>query len=807
MFLKNTSFSTFSRRGFWSIFGAYRGLSLCLLIAFSLTLSMIAFDPTRALSFLSFPLVLGLAILAGLMFGYGGAIASFVITVVVGTWLMAEELGIFQTMTLSEGSLFVFGNAVTMGFFSIITALAMGYSRRQSEMASDRQNLLRKVFHSLPIGVCVRARDGRTIFLNERWASFTPYTVDEILFNEINEPGLDFDTDWESLLQEVVDSENSAVHYRNIERVDDSGVKCKMTLLTLRMLIDQENDFGTLSLLVDETALLIYQEKVRQSERNLQLALNNAKMGYWLENIETKEVQCDANWYALICAKAVPEVSPIAEWTRRLHPDDAPGVRQAYRDFYKSGLETMRLDYRILRGQNGFIWVQDSALVTERNESGHAVCIMGTMQDINEQKLSEIELLSAKEKAEAANQAKSQFIATISHEIRTPLNAIIGLSSFLTESSLEADQLDLAETIHASGKTLLSMLNAILDFSSIEAGRLRFNMQEFPLTLCIEDSIKLFKVKAAEKGLDLHLHLADQLPEFVFGDMARLRQVLQNLLSNAIKFTESGSVVVIVRPVEAESLELLPGFEQPLPEGSVDHPAAFQYIEVRIKDTGLGIADEKQHLLFKAFSQVDSSMTRRFEGTGLGLVICKRIVDAMRGRIWVKSEAGQGAEFCFVVGFRLADGPSAVAGEVLFRQDATAPYPSREGRLADVLPLDILVVGPDEVARKLVDACHRLGYRPHHAQTYDLNGSVFLNRDYEVILIAVDPRLESLRTVRQLNAPGRMAGARSIIGFTLGSPEISREQYRLGGLDNLVEEKPSVESVRRLLSGLTRGRD
>ena len=179
---------------------------------------------------------------------------------------------------------------------------------------------------------------------------------------------------------------------------------------------------------------------------------------------------------------------------------------------------------------------------------------MGTMQDISARKRIEIDLKQAKDRAEAGNRAKGHFIATISHEIRTPLNAIIGLSSFLNESELDEEQLDLSQTIYSSGKSLLFLVNDILDFSKIEAGRLDLEMQEFPLHLCFEDCVKLFKIRAAELNVTLRLTLDPALTEFALGDMERLRQIVQNLLANALKFTDAGEVGIAVRPVKLSEL-------------------------------------------------------------------------------------------------------------------------------------------------------------------------------------------------------------------------------------------------------------
>lgn len=289
--------------------------------------------------------------------------------------------------------------------------------------------------------------------MNERWASFSDLSLPEILSSGRTEPPVKLGGDWDSRVSEVLESDDSAVRYDSIELTDPKGLRSCMTLLTLRMYIGQEQDFGTLSLLIDETALRVYEEKVRQGEQNLELALQNARMGFWDQNLQTGKVWCDNNWLNLVGEKRLVDQSTVDVWDSRLHPDDRRRVSEVYRKFYASGDDTLRVEYRIRKGQKNYIWVQDNVRIADRDEEGKPLRVMGTMQDISEQKKGEHELKHAKERAESANEAKSQFIATISHEIRTPLNAIIGLSSFLSEGELEGESLDLAQTIYSSGKT------------------------------------------------------------------------------------------------------------------------------------------------------------------------------------------------------------------------------------------------------------------------------------------------------------------------------------------------------------------
>ena len=282
------------------------------------------------------------------------------------------------------------------------------------------------------------------------------------------------------------------------------------------------------------------------------------------------------------------------------------------------------LEFRVRAQDDRVIWLSSRGAAMNDPE-GNVIGYRGISEDVTSRREIQEELIGAKEVAESANVAKSEFLANMSHEIRTPMNAVVGMTGLLLGSELNAEQRNYAQTIRQSADALLTIISDILDFSKIESGKLELEKHPFDLPVIVEEAMDCVALQAGEKGLELHWHIASDLPSGFTGDATRLRQIMVNLLSNAVRFTAVGDVSINVTRAESQTGE--------------------PFVLFSVWDTGIGIPHDKINRLFQSFSQVDASTTRRFGGTGLGLAISRKLTEMMGGNIWVESEEGKGSGF------------------------------------------------------------------------------------------------------------------------------------------------------------------
>jgi len=370
------------------------------------------------------------------------------------------------------------------------------------------------------------------------------------------------------------------------------------------------------------------EEARRQSDERYRTIIESIEEGYFESDLEGKFTFVN-DWLAASLGRSSEEV--IGMSNRDYMPEDsAKKVYRAFVQLYETGEPLKKLDYEVILGDGSHRFHELSASL-RRDQDGQPIGFRGLARDVTNWKLAEEELKKAKVGAEAANQAKSEFLANMSHEIRTPMNAVIGFADMLFDTDLNDEQRNYAATIKKGGESLLSLISDILDFSKIEAGDLELEEIDFDPELVAYDICELVQPRAKAKPIEILCHIGENLPSSLKGDPTRFRQILTNLMGNAVKFTDSGEIDL--------SLDLL------------EEKDSRVKIHASVRDTGIGLPEEKREIIFQPFHQADGSTTRRYGGTGLGLSISKKIVNLMDGEIWVESEVGQGSTFHFTSWF------------------------------------------------------------------------------------------------------------------------------------------------------------
>lgn len=506
-------------------------------------------------------------------------------------------------------------------------------------------------------------------------------------------------------------------------------------------------------------------EIIAESENQLSLALDNAPIPIMLHTDDGEILKLSRRWTE-ITGYRVEDIPTVNVWTEKAYGEDRFRIQQQIKESYGENGPKLDGEYKITLA-DGSIRVWKFSVANIGKTAGGRRLVMVAAIDITQIKLSEDALISAKEAAEAANIAKSRFLANMSHEIRTPMNGIIGMTDLTLMTDLTEEQKEYLNIVKSSTGALLRVLNDILDYSKIEAGKINLENMPFNIKNTVDEIVSLFYVGAKQKNLSINIVLDDKIPETLVGDSVRLRQVLSNLVGNSVKFTIKGGIVL--------NISIESWYEDKIK------------LKFVITDTGIGIADDKVKMLFKRFSQVDDSYTKQFGGTGLGLAISKMLIEMMGGEIGVDSKEGVGSSFFFTAIFGLQKG-------YLSMEKRSTEY---EELKSDKIPnlKKLLLVEDDLVSRNLVNiVLKKNGFIVVDAENGVEAVSAFEKGKFDLILMDINmPLMDGFTAASVIR--GKEESHTPIIAMTAYALSGDRQKCIDAGMDDYISKPVDINEM------------
>ncbi|MFE0560355.1 PAS domain S-box protein [Paenibacillus sp. NPDC058910] len=629
------------------------------------------------------------------------------------------------------------------------------------------QALFEHVYRSAPIGIALVTIEGNWISVNPAACKMFGFTEEELMAQLATDYIYsDCINNKDKLYQSLDESSSTIAVEKQFVHRDGHGIWASMHVSLVRDEKDQTPLFF-ISQIVDITQSKIAERKLQESiERYTSLKKYNhdAIISFNLEG-------------------RIINGNQMAEQLTGYKIPELIGTKI-------SNLIGERNLTRVLSASADYVAVEKGINVIHHKD-GHTVEVLATLapivihnknvgfyiiaKDMTEQK----RLIIEKEAAEKTNKAKSEFLAMMSHEIRTPMNGVIGMTDLILETELDEEQRDYVQIIKKSGTTLLNIINDILDFSKIESGRTELVEETFNLRTALSETLNLILPKALEKNIEVTTSVASDVPNQVYGDVTKLRQVLMNLLSNAIKFTPNGAVSISVQCVENQGNSAL--------------------IQFSVMDTGIGVSSEKVAQLFEPFYQVDHYMTRKVEGTGLGLAICKKLVQLMGGDIWYEKNQNQpGSVFTFTVAFSFESN----AGN---KQENEAVHENHS--LGN--DLKILIAEDNEVnqlvLKKMIE---KLGYNSTTVQN-GLEAVEALERySYDIVFMDIQmPFMDGTEAVRAIKESASSDKKPYIVAVTAHAIKGDREKYLGMGMDEYVSKPVSMNVISAIIDKFLAERD
>ena len=651
----------------------------------------------------------------------------------------------------------------------------------------ESEEKYRRIVETTSEGIWMIDQEGKTNFVNTQMAQMLGYTPEEMLGKSLF---YFMDQEAQQLAQKYLQRGNQGIQEQHDFRFTRKDGSDLWAIVSTTPSINEKGEYlGSLAMITDisdrrQTELILIEFKQRLEQ--LALHIPGMIFQYRLRPDGSSHFPYASDGIKKVFQLTPEEVKEDATPVFNIvHSQDMEKVSQLIQESAQN-LTRSYCEYRIHHRDGSIIWVAGHSTPTKQPDG--SIIWHGYICDVSDRIKTQQELIKAKETAEKATKSKSAFLAMMSHEIRTPMNGVIGMTGLLLDTELTPQQKNFVETIRSSGDSLLTIINDILDFSKIESGKLNLEKQAFNLQECIESVFDLLQFQAQKKNLNFSYFYPPELPQIFLGDVTRIRQVLVNLLGNALKFTEKGEVSLTI---EGDQINLYKDNDSKSIDGEYQ-------IQFAVKDTGIGIPKEKQHHLFKSFTQVDSSTNRKYGGTGLGLAISKLLTESMGGKMWLESEMDMGATFYFTINV-------PIANEVPTTNNTVTSGFKLEP--SETKTIKILLAEDNTVNQKVaLLSLKKIGYLADVVSNGIEVIDALQRQHYDVILMDVQmPEMDGLEATRWIRKNYQKDQQPQIIAMTAGVMESDRTLCLEAGMNGYISKPIDRESLKQILWELSVG--
>ncbi|HVE54006.1 MAG TPA: ATP-binding protein [Ramlibacter sp.] len=646
---------------------------------------------------------------------------------------------------------------------AVMQALLLRQAAHQAVQSSSEQ-MFRRLSETCPLGIFHTDARGRVIYLNPESARIFGRAQEDLLGNdwvESVEPA-----DREAVVTAWHQAAAAMEFFDTSYRVRRNGAGLVHVRVRAQAVVLPDGSAGGyVGSVEDVTESQRAHAELERSQERLHRALEGSGLALWDLDVQNERIYLSEQWSVML-GRSPGETRCTAQELLGLVPmEDLAHIQAALAPVLRGDSPLYVVQHRVQRADGSLVWIHSEGRVADRDAAGAPLRMVGTNRDVTQHKQAEQDLLEARDAADAATRAKSQFLATMSHEIRTPLNGIIGMTKLLLDEQLRPEVRQHADLIDRSAHSLLALVNDILDVSKIEAGQMEIERVAFDLHELVEDIATLYRLRATEKSLLFRVKVDAAVPRLVECDPMRIRQVLVNLLGNALKFTSSGWIGLDLR----------------------GRPEAGHYLlEFSVVDTGIGIPPDVQPQLFTRFMQADSSTSRRFGGTGLGLSIVRQLVELMDGSVSVKSVPGKGSRFIV----RLPVQEAREAPELTVWDDLP---PASQGTR--------VLIAEDNTTNQVVafGMLRKLGYDDVNIANNGVEAyQMAMGERYDVILMDCQmPEMDGYEATRRLRSAGCTS---AIVAMTANAVQGDRERCLAAGMNDYLTKPVDLKQLRATMA-------